>query len=303
MRRFALIAVSVAIAMTAGCGKGRITGPASLGNGDYIVGSYSKALSSEKVKMIKIAEEFCKDRHQDLTIKNISITDRKTGQRTAVAIAETIIHQAGNIEVIFSCGSGGTSYNYSATSGVTVAQKSESVPKVTQNLGFKKTDAKPVTSDPDDCPDRIYPPRWDSSIRQLNMARETRHGWGMGWDEEAGIGKQYNWACVESSSEKTWICYGLDAKKDNRFWVMTTAYRGEWIVPNKLHSVADYYEVNKDRTQIRKLKHYTSPWSWGGGPELGGNVIGHTPDEKESAWHAIPGDLRDLLHYLMPEKY
>lgn len=80
-----------------------MTGPASLGDGTYIIDSYSKALSSEKVKMLQKAEAFCKD--QDLIMKPVSITvvDRRTNQKTAVAVAETILSQAGNIELVFTC--------------------------------------------------------------------------------------------------------------------------------------------------------------------------------------------------------
>lgn len=104
MRKFAIIALSVALAVTAGCGKKtRIAGPTAMGDGTFIVGSYSKALSSEKVKMLEIANAFCDDRHQKMQIKQITVSDRRSGQKTAVAVAEAIMHQAGNIEVIFTC--------------------------------------------------------------------------------------------------------------------------------------------------------------------------------------------------------
>ena len=55
------------------------------------------------IKMLQKAEAFCKD--QDLIMKPVSITvvDRRTNQKTAVAVAETILSQPGNIELVFTC--------------------------------------------------------------------------------------------------------------------------------------------------------------------------------------------------------
>lgn len=101
-----LVVVLVASALTAGiagCGKGRISGPTAMGDGTYILGSYSKALSSEKVKMLEIANAFCEERHQQMKVQKITVYDRRSGQKTAVAVAEAIMYQAGNIEIIFTC--------------------------------------------------------------------------------------------------------------------------------------------------------------------------------------------------------
>lgn len=103
MKKLSIVLVAVVAAALAGCARNHMTGPASLGDGTYIIGSYSKALSSEKVKMLQKAEAFCKD--QDLIMKPVSITvvDRRTNQKTAIAVAETILSQAGNIELVFTC--------------------------------------------------------------------------------------------------------------------------------------------------------------------------------------------------------
>lgn len=74
-----------------------------MGDGTYIIGSYSKALSSEKVKMLQKANTFCEDQGLVMKPQSITIVDRRTQERVAVAVTEAILYQAGNIEVVFTC--------------------------------------------------------------------------------------------------------------------------------------------------------------------------------------------------------
>lgn len=106
MKKIFIVGAAVSAVALAGCAS-RIVGPVSYGDGTYLMASYSKTLVVEKVKMIEKASEFCQDQNKVLKIEEIWMTDRRTSQKVAVAVAQTITDaiypRAGSIEIKFTC--------------------------------------------------------------------------------------------------------------------------------------------------------------------------------------------------------
>ncbi len=54
--------------------------------------------------MIRRGNEFCASKGLKFKPQGVTVTDKRSGLKTAVALVETVMAPAGNIERIFTCG-------------------------------------------------------------------------------------------------------------------------------------------------------------------------------------------------------
>lgn len=129
MRRL-LLALSVAALAVTGCARQYMTDPVDIGGGKYIIASYSKMVSVEKVKMLERASRFCRERTGTTAqVEKVDVieagrsrikrdaakarqgeisTDRvgtSSQEGSSMSVYETSTKQVGSIEIIFKCSS------------------------------------------------------------------------------------------------------------------------------------------------------------------------------------------------------
>ncbi len=100
---FVFAATVVAALVVTGCANSRTSGPTDMGDGTYIIASYTKTLSPQRVKLLQMANEWCEDKGQKAEFDSIMVVDRRSGLAKAIEPKEAIPYRAGNIEVIFHC--------------------------------------------------------------------------------------------------------------------------------------------------------------------------------------------------------
>lgn len=152
-------------------------------------------------------------------------------------------------------------------------------------------------------PRLIKEPRWDSAVGSVSLVEIKVQKWAVKSDVARGLIVFHNWVCKNKAGNTEFVCYGLDRERNDRFWILHTAYRGQKYAP-RVHSQAKLYEVREDG-MIRDLQSYETQRHWGGVhfPGNEGFVDLYSPSEKGAQWHAVPTDVREFLHEVVPEKY
>lgn len=149
----------------------------------------------------------------------------------------------------------------------------------------------------------IREPRWDSAVGEVSLAEATLQRWTVKTDVSRGLIVFHNWVCKNNKGKSEFVCYGLDSGRNDRFWILHSAYRGQKYAP-RIHSQAKLYEINGDG-MIRDLQSYETQRHWGGVhfPGNEGFVDLYAPSEKGAQWHTMPADVRSFLHDVVPGKY
>lgn len=127
MRRL-LLTLSVAALAATGCARSYMTDPVDIGGGKFIMASYSKMVSVEKVKMLERASQFCRDRtgttaqvekvdviesgksrvkRDAAKARQGEISTERVGtasqEGSSMSVYETSTKQVGSIEIVFKC--------------------------------------------------------------------------------------------------------------------------------------------------------------------------------------------------------